>query len=817
MEFLIYILKSAGILNLFYLIYLFVLRKDTFFTANRTYLLTGIIASILFPFITFTTVTFVDAPTPSNTADAITEFTSAPTTDIVATATTVPMWQILLWVYLAGVALMFIHFLIQLTSLLRLLLKNPSYKINRFRFVEIQDTLAPFSFFSYIVFNPTTHDAQELEMILKHEKVHASQWHSIDLLLANLVRAFQWANPISWFYKTSLEANLEFLADNETARYVPSKTAYQLALLKASSALPVPALTNNFYHSSTRLNVFGRPISLGFQNGQVKKRIIMLNKRSSNKYNQFKLMLVLPALALFLWSFNTVEVVKYKEVNTNASEAVNPTISPNKMTLQFSAETTDFQLDAIENYFGTHHPESLVKIDNRKRNAEGLLTNFSFTTKFKGNDHFYTRFDRGAKVPIQTIYQLAVSDKGELLVTETGKETVQIKITKDNLVIANNKVLAPTSDLRQGKMSSGDTSKKIQLGKNPLYIINGKKYLKNELPIDKTIQLDGTIEMFNPEDGAKKYGKQGEDGVLVFNGVSTFVKVPTPTTNVTTPLQTPKSKINQASIDSEKISEVKRLQTDAVKEVRIKITKNTTKEKLDAIKEELKRDHNIIFNYKNVNFNAKNEITSISVSYKGNGMSGSYSVNDDDGDAIDDFYFYMDTEEGTSGFGSEKIKERMKVREKMLSKREKMRETSIDKKRETMSRRRSEMAEIREEIREEQKDVREEVAKLRENSRKLMNEERKIARGYAQIARNKSAGRGARATIYKNTTDAELATIKKEMEAKGVTFNYSRVKRNANGEITRIKIQSDNGMGSKQTISTSTDDDEPIEMIVIEQ
>ena len=62
MEFITYIAKSAGILTLFYLVYVFVLRKDTFFTANRTFLLVGIASALLLPFVTFTAVTFVEAP-----------------------------------------------------------------------------------------------------------------------------------------------------------------------------------------------------------------------------------------------------------------------------------------------------------------------------------------------------------------------------------------------------------------------------------------------------------------------------------------------------------------------------------------------------------------------------------------------------------------------------------------------------------------------------------------------------------------------------------------------------------------------------------
>lgn len=813
MELLTYIAKSAGILTLFYVVYLVVLQNDTFFSANRTYLLTGIISALVLPFVTFTSVTIVAVPI----VEASQEYTSIVpfTTTETPSETPFNFVELIFYGYLLGIAVMLVRFTTQLYSLLRLLQKHPAKRIGPLNFVEIDDEIAPFSFFNYIVYNPKTHDSEELEMILKHEKVHATQWHSIDLLLANLVRALQWANPVSWFYKSSLEANLEYLADSETAQYLPSKTEYQLALLKASSSLPVPALTNNFYQSFTHLTVFGREIKLDFQNGQVKKRIIMLNKRNSNNYNQLKLTVVLPALALFLWGFNTEEVIEYTHATAEIASGEVAEKAINEASW-FSAASTDAELNELETYFRQHHPSSLVKIGNRKRNAAGELTAFSFETKFEGEDRFYTRFDRGdKKAAFTTTYKIEPKEAGVLLVSEIGDEAVQLKITKEQLelFLPENNPLEVASKNVVAKATP--TKREPMLGENPLYIINGKEYRKNTLPAGHTIELDGKVEAYNQKEGAAKYGDKGKDGVLYFNGEATFVPVQT-TPSATTPVETPlPSKKQTNATKSKKISEELKI-ANATKEVRIKITKNTTKEELDRIKEELARDHGIVFNYKNLNYNVKNELTSISVSYKGNGMNGSYSVSDDDGGAIDDFYFYMDTEAGTSGFGSERMVEREEARAKMMAKREELRGKVLVERREELEKQRDEMAKVREEIREERNEMREEVAKIRKNSRKIVDEERKIARGYAQVTRNTN-GRGAKALITKDTTDEELANIKKEMEAKGVTFSYSRIKRNAKGEITRIKIQSDNGKGSKQTISTSTDDGEPIEKIVIEQ
>ena len=291
----IYLLKSISILSLFYGVYFVFLRKDTLFQAKRHYLLAGIIAALLLPFLEFTQTIYLEAPKME--FEPVTNFIPA-TTQMVTpqeAAFTVDWWQVVLAIYVLGVCVLLGRLLFQLISLLRLFRTYPSEKKGKYTFVQVDKQIAPFSFFKYIVYNPAAHSEEELQMILKHEQVHASQWHSVDLIAGNVARILQWINPFSWLYKKSLEENLEFIADNETVLKVASKKQYQLTLVKASSPLIAPALTTQFYQSF------------------IKKRIIMLNKSTSKRRNIWKLSIVLPLLAIFLWSFNVKEVIEYKE------------------------------------------------------------------------------------------------------------------------------------------------------------------------------------------------------------------------------------------------------------------------------------------------------------------------------------------------------------------------------------------------------------------------------------------------------------------------------------------------------------------------
>ncbi|NND64065.1 MAG: hypothetical protein HKN48_12815, partial [Flavobacteriaceae bacterium] len=329
-----YLLKSVAILSLFYMVYFIFLRKDTLFTAKRHFFLFGIAAALFLPFVEITRTIVREAQV----------LQSNPVMDLSGNATDISVasepevvfnvWEIALIIYGIGVLFMLSKLTIQLISLLKLLRTYPSEKHQKYSFVKVGEAITPFSFFRYIVFNPASHSEEELKMILKHEQVHVSQWHSIDIIVGHMTRAVQWVNPFSWWYKKSLEENLEFIADNETVSQVPSKKEYQLALVKTSSPLLAPALSTQFYQSF------------------IKKRIIMLNKSTSKRRNLWKLGFVVPALALFLWSFNVTEVVEYKQIEIvepdSAVTSVIPSETAETEPIENKQPTTSLTKEVIE-------------------------------------------------------------------------------------------------------------------------------------------------------------------------------------------------------------------------------------------------------------------------------------------------------------------------------------------------------------------------------------------------------------------------------------------------------------------------------------
>ncbi|MDL5515064.1 M56 family metallopeptidase [Arenibacter sp. M-2] len=291
-QFLVYLLKSSGITALFLLFYLLVLKEETFFKANRIFLLTGLGISILLPLLIITNTIWLQ-PVPTNLSNSA-NYTLAP----LENGINFDWLSLLFYLYIAGTFLLAMRFALQLFSLNRLIDKSIKHEEGKFIMVETDKQSSPFSFFRYIVYNPDLHSTSELKTILAHEKVHAEGRHSIDIIVMHLFSTFQWCNPFIWWYKACLDDNLEYLADTDTIAQMTNKTEYQYLLLRTSIGEKHSSLVAPFFNTS------------------IKKRIIMLNQNRSERKNSFKYAFILPLLAGFTLLFNVKTIAQVKSLDS---------------------------------------------------------------------------------------------------------------------------------------------------------------------------------------------------------------------------------------------------------------------------------------------------------------------------------------------------------------------------------------------------------------------------------------------------------------------------------------------------------------------
>jgi beta-lactamase regulating signal transducer with metallopeptidase domain len=122
---------------------------------------------------------------------------------------------------------------------------------------------APFSFGGFVVMNVAQYNRAELDSILRHERVHVAQNHTLDILLAECLGVICWLNPAVYVFRRLVNQNLEYLADQTVLTEGVDARAYQFSLLRVSLGANGPSLTNRFGESgvASRVRMMLRPRS----------------------------------------------------------------------------------------------------------------------------------------------------------------------------------------------------------------------------------------------------------------------------------------------------------------------------------------------------------------------------------------------------------------------------------------------------------------------------------------------------------------------------------------------------------------------------
>jgi TonB family protein len=257
METLIYIGKVSLYWTLLYACYWFMLRKNTFFQWNRAYLIGSLLAAFAFPFVIY--------PESAPELPAIYEVSAAAfTISQTQEKPSGPDWNMILWgIYGIGAVVMAVSMVKQILQLRKYLRSGEVIELEDCTVVITNSNhVGSFSFFRWIVINQNDYE-QHFDAIMRHEMAHASQRHSIDILLVEILKIVFWFNPILLLYKRSLQEIHEYLADAQA----PNREHYARFLLAYALNAPVASLTNHFFKPS-----------------QIKNRIRMIYKNRTSKW-----------------------------------------------------------------------------------------------------------------------------------------------------------------------------------------------------------------------------------------------------------------------------------------------------------------------------------------------------------------------------------------------------------------------------------------------------------------------------------------------------------------------------------------------------
>ena len=296
--FLVYILKSAACLAVFYLFYKLLMSRDTFHRFNRFALLGLLVLSSVLPLVEVS----VNRPAPVHetmlTLEQLLLLADVQAEGEVVSQPTTALWvRVALMVYLVGIVFFAIRNLWSLGRLAVLLRYGRLEQLadwlpgrtENVRLVVHNRDIAPFSWMRYIVLSRKDLEENGREILI-HELAHIRNHHSWDLLLADLCIFVQWFNPAAWLLKQELQTIHEYEADDTVLREGVDAKKYQMLLIKKAVGTRLYSMANSFNHSS------------------LKKRITMMLKEKSNPWARVKYLYVLPLAALAVSAFARPEV-----------------------------------------------------------------------------------------------------------------------------------------------------------------------------------------------------------------------------------------------------------------------------------------------------------------------------------------------------------------------------------------------------------------------------------------------------------------------------------------------------------------------------
>lgn len=355
-----YIIKSALVLALLYICIMPLLEKETFHRLNRIIILGCLLLSFIVPFIHFTGGT-------NPTVNMVRQAVQLPEIMIDGNGSEQSTWNlanIMICIYIIGVVAIFFMTVVQTSSLILRMRKCEQTIDNKGNIIVLTDyAISPFCFFHYIVMSRDDY-ANNRGFILTHEQEHIRLRHYIDLIILQLATIIQWFNPFVWLMGKNLKAIHEFEVDEAVLNKGIDATKYQQFLV-------IKAVGNRLQPFANNLN-----------KESLKRRIIMMNQKKSNRWMMLKALFVIPvatlAVSVFANTTNMSNMAKAANTTTNS-------ISTNNMQTKQSDTETFRVVEVMPQFKGGNkalmeylmmnvkYPESAAKAKQQGRAVVGFV------------------------------------------------------------------------------------------------------------------------------------------------------------------------------------------------------------------------------------------------------------------------------------------------------------------------------------------------------------------------------------------------------------------------------------------------------------
>lgn len=272
-----FLLEASIGLALVWMVHWLFLRKLTFFAWSRFFLLAGVVLSLVFPILDF------DLALQNTVPVREFIFSINPVESIVQVSNSLPsfsIFEVVAYLYIGVAVLKFLFFAFGIFLVFRKI-KCASVQSYKDAKVYIHPDFKPATFFNKILMPEFEIGNSEDQHILLHESEHVRQGHCWDLLFLHIIKSLLWINPFVYLIEGALREVHEYQADNKVIQRLGVKAYCRLLVNNLTKYQP-------------------NPLFNGFNQFQIKNRILMMNKRKSTNVEKWKYFIGLPLLVIML-------------------------------------------------------------------------------------------------------------------------------------------------------------------------------------------------------------------------------------------------------------------------------------------------------------------------------------------------------------------------------------------------------------------------------------------------------------------------------------------------------------------------------------
>ena len=369
-QFLTYELKVAVLIAVFYIFWRLLVANETWHRLNRIVLIATAIASFVLPLCVITFQKTVEVE-PMRVVDkpelVITEIGSTNDFGSVDEPSQAFNWQqVLMLIYIIGVVLLLARMLISIWRLHRMMARSELHPLDHGCRIAVCDKVQqPFSWWNTVFMNRKDYE-EGATALLTHELGHIRLRHSADVVLVELLTALQWFNPTMWMLRADLHTIHEYEADQQVLSHGFNDIQYLTLLIRKAAHQSGYSLANGIANQST-----------------LKKRITMIMKPQSNRWQWLRLAYLLPIVGVTLaLNAETVTNMVYKNdepqkqvpvkkgkrnatIKTGSNQGIN--------VIEIVEPKSDDELKTYETTLGETEPNAAVLILNTKKKGEEPL------------------------------------------------------------------------------------------------------------------------------------------------------------------------------------------------------------------------------------------------------------------------------------------------------------------------------------------------------------------------------------------------------------------------------------------------------------